>query len=525
MNPRTCSMRLTALLLACAALVFIAPNSGAGVTEAWVQRYNGPGNGDDGALFVAVDGDGNIVVTGYSNNGISSGIYTAKYAAATGALLWQRRYDIPESNASSSPQGLVLDSAGNALVAGDSWRGTNSEWYLAKYAAADGGVLWEKQFNNTGGGFGTLVAVDDSGNAILTMPSYGGDPADGGTGWDYYTAKCAAADGALLWAKRYNGPGNTDDQPTAVARDANGDVIVLGSTSVLKYAGSDGSLLWEHRYAEATAGNVPLVRVALDGSGNVVGIGTAQSNWYDLYTAKYSGTNGALLWEKSYDGPANWSDEPRAVAVDVKGDVVVTGYSSDPGGLNIYTAKYAGSSGALLWQKRYSKPGESMGGFAIAVDDTGNVGVTGGIRSNSGPPWDFYTAKYAVADGALLWEKRYNGPASGNDEPVWMLGGIAFGPNGMLVVAGYSENNSGSRDFITIVYRETLPPVTIAMDPGGVHLCPTGAPGRSYNIERAPGATGPWSVLATPTAPPGGLIEYTDTNPPAATAFYRTSAP
>lgn len=37
--------------------------------------------------------------------------------------------------------------------------------------------------------------------------------------------------------------------------------------------------------------------------------------------------------------------------------------------------------------------------------------------------------------------------------------------------------------------------------------------------------TGPWSTLATPTAPISGLIEYVDTNPPAGSAFYRTWQP
>ena len=53
------------------------------------------GNGDDQANAVAVDRSGNVVVSGSSWNGNLLGhrdYYLAKYAAADGGLLWEKRY-------------------------------------------------------------------------------------------------------------------------------------------------------------------------------------------------------------------------------------------------------------------------------------------------------------------------------------------------------------------------------------------------------------------------------------------------
>src|SRR5207249_4089855 len=83
------------LLLAgcCAMLAGLTWPARAAVTEAWVHRYNGPANRTDEARAVAMDASGNVVVAGYSSgSGDDSDYYTAKYAAADGALLWEKRY-------------------------------------------------------------------------------------------------------------------------------------------------------------------------------------------------------------------------------------------------------------------------------------------------------------------------------------------------------------------------------------------------------------------------------------------------
>jgi len=317
------------------------------------------------------------------------------------------------------------------------------------------------------------------------------------------------ADGALLWEQRYQ-----NGFASAVAVDGSGNVVVTGNSGTVKYAAAGGALLWEQRH-----NSVEGQAVVVDASGNVVVAATSYTAPNDngdftanYYTAKYAGADGALLWEQRYNGPAGY-DFAAAMALDASGNVVVTGSSRNlpDFSYDYYTAKYAAADGALLWEQRYNGPTNSLNfAAAVAVDDSANVVVTGSSWNADefgNVISDYYTAKYAAADGALLWEQRYNGPANGND----VAGGprsLALGPNGMVATTGSSEGVPGSYsyDYATVVYHENQPPVI---------TCPTNT---------VANATGPWSTNATLTAVTNGIVEYIDTNAPPGSAFYRTAA-
>lgn len=95
----------------------------------------------------------------------------------------------------------------------------------------------------------------------------------------------------------------------------------------------------------------------------------------------------------------------------------------------------------------------------------------------------------------------------------------------MIAITGSSDGDFGSDtiyDYATVVYRETLSPLSIAPVSNGVRLRFSGVPGRNYDLLRANDINGPWESITTITAPASGVIEYTNT--PTAMTFYRTAS-
>ncbi len=485
-------------------LLFPALTRAATAVQAWAQRYNGPGNGWDQATGVAVDGSNNVIVAGYSYNGTNSDYLTIEYSGA-GVPVWTNRYN---GNGEDRAYAVAVDGSNNVIVTG--WSGgIGSSWDYATIKYSSAGVpLWTNRYNGPGNGYdiGTAVAVDGSNNVIVTGYSTGS-----GSSYDYATIKYSSG-GIPLWTNRYNGPGNAADEAYAVAVDGSNNVIVTGYSyngtnsdyATIQYS-SAGVPLWTNRYNGLGNGDDTAFSVAVDVSNNVIVTGSSSGSGssYDYATIQYSSA-GVPLWTNRYNGPGNADDAALSAAVDGSNNVIVTGWSYNGMNDDYATIQYS-SAGVPLWTNRYNGPGNGDDeAFAVAVDRSNNVIVTGYSYDETNN--DYATIEYS-STGVPLWTNRYNGLGNSTD----YAKGVVVDRSGNVIVTGSSIGSGSGYDFVTIKY--VSPPVVTGLTlTGGTFQMRLDDPAQAPTlvVEASTDLAG-WSPLFSNTTPTNVLF-YTDSN-------------
>jgi hypothetical protein len=175
----------------------------------------------------------------------------------------------------------------------------------------------------------------------------------------------------------------------------------------------------------------------------------AVSERYNYATVKYT-PNGDTVWVRTYNGTGSDEDRAYAIAVDDEGNVFVTGASW--GILDDYATIKYDSSGVQQWVARYNGPVNSYDkAYDLKLDNDGNVYVTG-ASGGEGLNYDYVTIKYNP-DGGEEWIARYNGPDNYND----YAAALALDGLGNIFVTGYSENAPSpfisTTDYTTIKYN------------------------------------------------------------------------
>jgi predicted house-cleaning NTP pyrophosphatase (Maf/HAM1 superfamily) len=367
---------------------------------AWIRRYIGPGDYYDAASAIAVDDSGNVYVTG---SGIDSNLTYEDYATVkyypNGDTGWVRRYRGP-GNYYDKASGIAVDGFGNVYVTGTSTgTGTSYDYATIKYYP-NGDTAWVRRYNGPGNYYdkASAIAVDGSGNVYVTGSSYGI-----ATNENYATIKYYP-NGDTAWVRRYSGSANFYDAASAVAVDRSGNIYVTGVSygtgtssdyATIKYY-PNGDTAWVRRYNGPGNWNDQASAIVLDDSVNVYVTGyTSYGNGTssDYATIKYY-PGGDTAWVRRYNATGNDWDKASAIAVDSSGNVYVTGSSAGGGTVEDYaTIKYY-SNGDTGWVRKYNGTGNDYDyASGIAVDGSGNVYVTG-YSYGSGTAYDYATIKY-----------------------------------------------------------------------------------------------------------------------------------
>ena len=228
-------------------------------------------------------------------------------------------------------------------------------------------------------------------------------------------------------------------------------LIIIAWFFVLETADSQEARQWVARFT-GTQKKVNDIGKAImaDDSGYVYVAGSSarKSTGVDFVVIKYD-LDGTLMWSAYYNGPGKGIDEAISVVIDTGYNVYVTGPSQNASGNYDYATVKYDRNGVLLWSVRFD--GTASGDdqpIGVAVNDSLNVYVTGSSRSTGGAGVDIATVKYN-RDGVEQWVKYYTGPGHGNnseDKPYAMqLRGTTE-----LYVTGASSDND--LDYITIKY-------------------------------------------------------------------------
>jgi hypothetical protein len=294
---------------------------------------------------------------------------------------------------------------------------------------------------------------------------------------DWETAAYQTSSGQLLWAKRLDGPGHSDDEALDVATSADGArVFVTGEVyaktlgpqqfETVAYEAATGARLWARLYTGLAGSTSYLPSLAASPTQNrvfVVGTSDGQTAGKKVWVViAYDGATGAELWvRRSVQGQQRFVTGSHPVAVNPNGRTVYVEGTIDDKANPFLTAwevvAYRTSDGSVRWKTDFDSA-DADAPVGITVSASGARVYAGGVRASGSQAFPteqaIETISYDAATGAIVWAHRFHhaSGAGSFDE----AGGIATA-HGRVVVIGdvYDESGAGAEALQTIAYDST----------------------------------------------------------------------
>lgn len=397
----------------------------------WTWAKGMGGLSDDKEIYLAIDKDANVYITGYyysssisfDNYDINNkGMFIAKYNP-NGDVLWVK--SIPsDDNTLTQSYGITTDANGNVYITGvffgasttfgtisinNSFNNGSADCFIVKYNT-DGNVLWAKSAGGNRNDHGFSVVTDKANNVYVTGDFYSSSIIFGtstltNNGSQNLFITKFDSNGNVIWAKKAGGSGA--DNSLCITADKYSNIYITG-----------------YFYSP----QIIFGKDTLTNTDNT-------SNLDDMFIAKYD-SSGHAIWAKYAGG--NDHDFGMGLTTDDADNIYVTGgfYSSyikfhtdtlhniNAPNSDIFLAKYD-SLGNLIWTK--SAGGQSfdkshnvtfanhgiyiIGYFGNPSVTFDTVSLINTINSSAYYSFDLFLVKYDTS-GNVIWGKSFGGHGS-----------------------------------------------------------------------------------------------------------------
>jgi photosystem II stability/assembly factor-like uncharacterized protein len=306
------------------------------------------------------------------------------------------------------------------------------EAFVTKLNASGSGLIYSTYLGGSGDDFGQGIAVDSAGNAIVvgqttssSFPTLNAFQSALSGSNEAFVTKFNSTGNALVYSTYLGGSG-TFDNANGVAVDANGSAYVTGSTNSANFptlnpfqatlGGTDafvtkinnsGALAYS-TFLGGPDGEVGW-GIAVDLSGSAYVTGQAGSNFPlvnpiqptnvggDAFVTKLNGAGSGLIYSTYIGGTSN-QETGRGIAVDSAGNAYVTGYTDAadfpilPGSLRTKSPFFRSADGGGNWNNEtYGLKSNNVN--SLAVDPVNPLtiyaGTYGGVfkSTDAGQSW------------------------------------------------------------------------------------------------------------------------------------------
>ncbi|MFO0494592.1 MAG: SBBP repeat-containing protein, partial [Flavobacteriia bacterium] len=295
----------------------------------WFKQQEPSGENTDKVNDLFLDESGNTYICGFTLTSEGQKDIFVQKTDPDGKTIWDFTHNGTD-NGNDEALSLAVDLNGNVFVVGYSSEKGNSDDVLTFKISRDGQLQWLETFDYItvkGQDRGVALALDIEGNVYVT----GTSDANLGSGIsdDILVLKYNQK-GILLWNKRYTGKAMGDDTPSGIAYLSGNRIAICGTTfngtddDILLIAFNDAGILQWEKIHNGNIGDDYCSEMTLDNGEKITLIGTSYNGKdNDIVTIQFT-SDGTQNWFNQYDS-GKGNDVGVALTSDVSRNIYITG--------------------------------------------------------------------------------------------------------------------------------------------------------------------------------------------------------